>query len=162
MRPDIDSTLMAVATVWQDRSTCSRNHVGVVIAKSGRAVSTGYNGSPAGLPHCEHNTYHLPLERPTMRVSPVTPIPESGMDRGCHESIHAEANALAYAARHGTSVEGATLYTTLSPCYPCSQLIIAAGLARVVFDRSYRDPAGIDLLRRAGVVVDNMRNIRAK
>jgi dCMP deaminase len=84
-------------------------------------------------------------------------IPEStGLDRGCRVAIHAEANALAYAARHGVSVEGATVYTTLSPCYACSQLIIAAGLSRVVFNRSYRDPAGIDLLRLAGLTVEKV------
>jgi dCMP deaminase len=151
-RPDIDTTLMGVALLWEDRSTCDRNHVGAVIAKDGRHIGSGYNGAPAGMSHCDHGP--LPTIR---RVSPVSPLPTSPTSIGCRIAIHAEANAIAYAARHGVSVEGATIYTTLSPCYECAKLIIAAGLVRVVFNRSYRDPAGIDLLRNAGLTVDNMR-----
>jgi dCMP deaminase len=148
---------MAAAELWEERSTCDRNHVGAVIAMQGRQIGSGYNGAPAGMPHCNH-----PVPTRTdgsvivHRVSPVIPLPETPLDRGCKEAIHAEANALAYAARNGTAVAGGTLYTTLSPCYPCAQLIIAAGLIRVVYGRSYRDPAGIDLLRRAGVQVDKV------
>ncbi len=155
-RPTTDDTLMAIATLWEERSTCSRNHVGAVIAKDGRTISTGYNGAPAGMDHCIHASMvsgsGQGWSRP--RVSPVPTLAVSGSDRGCREAIHAEANAIAYAARHGVALVGATVYTTLSPCYDCSKLIIAAGLTRVVFNRSYRDPAGIDLLRRAGIQVD--------
>lgn len=155
-RPDVDTTLMGTATLWEERSTCSRNHVGAVIARDGRTISTGYNGAPAGMPHCDHGSYAPPHYR---RATPaiVPSLPTSATDRGCRIAIHAEANALAYAARHGVSVELATIYTTMSPCYDCAKLIIAAGLQRVVFNRSYRDPAGIDLLRDAGLTVDNMR-----
>lgn len=149
MRPTSEAVLMATARVFEDRSTCDRAHVGVVIARDGRIISTGYNGAPAGMPHCEHEklTFDLP------RVSPVPPLPTAPLDRGCRLAIHAEANAIAYAARHGVSVENATLYTTLSPCYACAQLIISAGLGRVVFHRSYRDPAGTDLLMAADIRV---------
>lgn len=157
LRPDIDTTLMGIAAMWEERSTCSRNHVGAVIAKDGRTLGSGYNGAPAGMDHCNHGqAYTGPVPR---RLSPpsVALLPTTPADRGCKIAIHAEANAIAYAARHGVAIEGATIYTTLSPCYACSQLIIAAGLTRVVFNRSYRDPAGIDLLRNAGLTVDNMR-----
>jgi dCMP deaminase len=158
-RPTIDTVMMATATIWADRSTCSRNHVGVVIARGGRAIMSGYNGAPSGMPHCEHEAPTLTM--PKRATPPGIPLlPTSSLDRGCRIAIHAEANALAYAAREGVSVAGATLYTTLSPCYACSQLIIAAGLVRICFDRSYRDPAGIDLLQRAGVVVMSMRDNR--
>lgn len=152
-RPDIDATLMSIATVWELRSTCSRNQVGAVIALEGRHIGSGYNGAPAGMPHCQHDTMSI---RAFGRVSPVAQLPVSGYDRGCKEAVHAEANAIAYCARHGVAVLGGTIYTTLSPCYACSQLIIVAGLTRVVFNRSYRDPAGIDLLRNAGLTVDKI------
>lgn len=147
-RPTIDETLMAIAKVWEDRSTCGRNHVGAVIAKDGRHIGSGYNGAPAGMPHCEHG------------VHTFDPIPsvftkyEQRDDPGCKLSVHAEANALSYCARFGIAVEGSTIYTTLSPCYTCSQLIISAGLVRVAYIREYRDRAGIELLRTAGVLVD--------
>lgn len=154
MRPDLDHTLMELALTWEKRSTCSRNQVGAVIAHGGRAIGSGYNGAPAGMPHCEHGGTRLPSLSLMDRVMPPgSALVVAGYDRGCKEAIHAEANALAYSARHGVAVEGATMYTTLSPCYACALLIIAAGLTRVVFNRSYRDPAGIDLLRNAGLNV---------
>lgn len=153
-RPDIDTTLMGTAHLWAERSTCSRNHVGAVIARRGRSIGTGYNGAPAGMAHCDHPTIDIMVGD---RLSPIARLPEGGpYDRGCKIATHAEANAIAYAARHGVSTEKGTIYTTLSPCYECAKLIIAAGLIRVVFDMSYRDPAGIDLLRNAGLEVDNM------
>lgn len=151
MRPDIDITLMTIASVWEERSTCSRNHVGAVIAKDGRHIGSGYNGAPAGMPHCEH----VPIEemyQPRILERAVIENPRAG----CKIAIHAEANAIAYCARHGVSIEGATLYTTLSPCYSCSQLIIAAGLVRVVYGRQYRDKAGLDLLHAADVLVEGL------
>lgn len=138
LRPSIDATLMATAGVWQHRSTCDRNQVGVVISRENRIIATGYNGAPAGQPHCIHTG--TPLARQT----------------GCLVAIHAEANALAYSARHGVMVQGATLYTTLSPCHACAQMIIAAGLKRVVYDRLYRDRAGLELLGESGIIVDRI------
>lgn len=154
IRPGIDTTLMGTALLWEARSTCDRNHVGCVIAKDGRAIGTGYNGAPAGMPHCDHQEDLAPYIPFRLRPVGVPDLPESPLTRGCRVAIHAEANAIAYAARHGVSVQGATAYTTLSPCYDCSKLMIAAGLQRVVYNRSYRDPAGIDLLKRAGIEVD--------
>lgn len=153
-RPSIDTILMASAHIWSDRSTCSRAQVGAVLARDGRQIGSGYNGAPAGMDHCEHEP------QPTFTRPPLVPsvprMPSAGYDRGCKLATHAEANAISYAARFGIMLEGATIYTTLSPCYPCGQLIIAAGLVRVVFYDSYRDPAGIDLLRQAGLTVEKM------
>jgi dCMP deaminase len=132
---------MDTALVFERRSTCDRNHVGAVIAREGRIIATGYNGAPAGLAHCVHVT------------SPARRMALPG-ERGCDIAIHAEANAIAYAARHGVSVEGATIFTTLSPCHPCSQLIVAAGLGRVVYRRAYRLTTGLEVLTAAGLTVD--------
>lgn len=150
-RPSLDASLMAIATVWEDRSTCPRNHVGAVIAKDGRHIGSGYNGAPAGMPHCHHELGDF--INPNMAEIAAR---AAGMAEGCKIAIHAEANAIAYCARDGISVLGATIYSTLSPCYPCSQLILAAGLVRVVYVRQYRDTAGIDLLRDAGLTVDRL------
>lgn len=161
MRPTIDASLMAIATIWEDRSTCSRNHVGAVLAKDGRHIGSGYNGAPAGLPHCEHpvttfepvNWGRKPPDVPGWPLGAVPPDSE-----GCKIAIHAEANAIAYSARDGISLVGATIYTTLSPCYACSQLIIAAGLDRVVYNRRYRNTTGLGLLHAAGLKVDDIRS----
>jgi len=152
VRPTVDETLMRIAQMWEQRSTCSRNHVGVVIAKDGRTLGSGYNGAPAGMPHCEHQVIEF---SPNLRSALGQQMAgKVGMSNGCRVSIHAEANALAYCARNGVSVEGGTIYTTLSPCYACSQLVIAAGLVRVMYGRAYRDVEGIQLLNQAGITVE--------
>lgn len=152
-RPSIDATLMDIAQVWSSRSTCERRHVGAVIAKNGRHIGSGYNGAPAGLPHCIHDydkaqliparVFGLTAQRP-LNILPI----------GCKVAIHAEANAVAYCARDGISTAGATLYVTLSPCYSCAQLIVASGFARVVYGEAYRDPAGIHLLDSSSITVE--------
>jgi dCMP deaminase len=132
-RPDIDETLMSMAALWSQRGTCNRAAVGVVVALEGRIISTGYNGAPAGMPHCDHDESFVPP---------------------CTNAVHAEANAVAFAAKNGTAVDGATLYTTLTPCVACAQLIINAGIVRVVAHTPYRDLAGWTLLQDAGIELD--------
>ncbi|MCO5760313.1 MAG: deaminase [Chromatiaceae bacterium] len=127
---------MQVAETTSWRSTCERNNVGALIVLDGRPLSVGYNGAPAGLAHCQD-------------IGCL--IDSSG---GCIRTQHAEANAIAWAARKGIAVEGATLYVTLSPCLPCAKLIINAGIARVVYLSPYRDSTGVDYLRMAGVQVE--------
>lgn len=73
------------------------------------------------------------------------------MSKGCEEAVHAEANAVAFAARHGIPLLGSTLYTTLTPCVKCAQLIINAGVTRVVWRTVYRDVAGLDLVVASGI-----------
>jgi dCMP deaminase len=140
---------METATLFARLSTCSRAQVGVVIARDGRVISTGYNGAPAGMAHCDHacdcgdidsdNGKHWPACR---KLAP------------CTTSIHAEANAIVYAARHGVNVKDATLFTTVSPCMACAQLIVAAGVTRVWFLGGYRDMSGVRFLEYAKVPVD--------
>lgn len=129
-RPTRADVLLTVAYAIAMRSTCTRLHVGAVAASDGRILATGYNGAPAGTPHCTH-----PKSEP------------------CQRSIHAEANVIAYAARHGASLQGAELYCTDSPCYTCSCLLINSGISTVVFNRLYRDTSGINLLADVGIKV---------
>lgn len=149
IRPSRDTRLMAHAYIEQDQSTCERNHVGCVIARDRRIIATGYNGAPAGMPHCTHKL-------DTFNAVEIDPYQWPRSERGCRVSVHAEANAFAFAARHGLSTDGADLYTTLSPCYECSKLIVNAGIVRVVYDRPYRDRTGLDLLVAAGVGVEKI------
>jgi dCMP deaminase len=134
MRRSRDQMLMMMAEAASGRSTCSRLHVGTVIARENRAISTGYNGTPAGLPHCEHGDTDSP----------------------CEAAVHAEANAIIFAARYGVPVEGAELFTTHMPCLACSSLIINAGIRRTVWLYDYRDPSGVQLLNGAHVMTMKM------
>jgi dCMP deaminase len=109
----------------------------VVLARDGRILVQGYNGAPAGMPHCEH---------------PDGEVSVSG-SKGCEIAVHAEANAIAYAARLGIRLEGAEMYTTLSPCVACAMLIINAGITCVYAAQIYRDLAGVELLSSGGIDV---------
>jgi len=93
-------------------------------------MSTGYNGNVSGVAHCFHD-----------------------MDLGCETAMHAEANAIAFAARHGVGTEGADLYCTHEPCYHCARLIINSGIKRVFFQEPYRKHDGVDLLLLVGIEV---------
>lgn len=133
MRPTRDQTLMQVAHTFAERSTCNRLHVGAVIAREGRVIQTGYNGPPSGMVHCNH------------------PKSEMGTGFSCPVAVHAEINAIAFAARYGMATEHAELYVTHSPCPTCAKLIINAGIVRVAYAVEFRDLAGLDLLESAGV-----------
>jgi dCMP deaminase len=128
IRPNRDEVGIRLAVIFASRGTCTRAQVGAVITREGRVISSGYVGSPAGLDHC---------------TTVGCDIGESG---GCIRTVHAEANAIAYAARSGSSTEGATIYTTHAPCVDCAKLIINAGIVRVVYEFDYRDGRGLDLL----------------
>lgn len=134
-RPDRDEWLMRLAVVVSTRGTCTRAQVGAVISREGRIIATGYVGAPAGLPHCTEEGCVL------------------GPHGGCSRTVHAESNAIAFAARFGTSTDGAELHSTHSPCDNCAKSIINSGIRRVVFEHEYRDPAGLKLLDEAGVII---------
>lgn len=129
----MDDVLLDVARVMSRRGTCTRLRVGAVLAVDGRICATGHNGAPSGLPHCSH---------PTDEPSDV---------ETCQTSVHAEANAVAFAARHGVSIAGATLYCTHTPCVHCAMLLVNAGISAVVCALRYRLSAGVDVLRSAGL-----------
>lgn len=129
-RPTRHDVMMQYATIMAERSTCNRLAVGCVIAREGRPLSTGYNGPPAGRAHCKHK--------------PKNTDP-------CVAAIHAERNAIIWAARCGVAIEKADLYVTHMPCLSCAGDIIQAGIASVRYIQPYRDTSGVDLLIDAGV-----------
>lgn len=143
--------LMAIARVASLRSTCSRAHVGAVISREGRPLSLGYNGAPAGMNHCDHSCDC------TLAGPPSGVHFETCASRGpCLVSVHAEVNAIAFAARHGVATDQSELHMTVSPCWSCSQNIINAGIIRVVYEAEYRITDGLDLLRNAGIAVESL------
>ncbi len=140
MRPDWDTYFMEMAQVARTRSTCLRRRVGAVLVKDHRLLTTGYNGAPSGLSHCE-TTGCLRSERQ---------VP-SGLNHELCRGLHAEQNALIQAALHGVSVYGATLYATHHPCVICAKMIINAGVQKVIFGGEYPDSLSKGLLEEAGI-----------
>lgn len=111
---------MNIAKEVATRATCDRKHVGAVIVRDRCILATGYNGSVRGLPHCAEVGHMME-------------------DGHCVRTIHAEANAIIQAARHGTSIEQSGIYITASPCWSCFRMIANAGITRIVFGEFYRD-----------------------
>jgi dCMP deaminase len=142
-KPSFEHIFMNLATDLAKRSHCVKAQVGAVLAKDTRIISIGYNGPPAGTHNCDEEW------------------PEHGCARdskgSCSLALHAEENAILYAVKNGANLEGATLYTTLSPCLPCARLIFSAGIKHVFFDNSYAhykglaSDEGVDFLNRFGV-----------
>jgi dCMP deaminase len=114
------------------RSTCPRAAVGAVIVRDKRILTTGYNGAPAGLPHC--------TEAGCLMVNDH-----------CVRTLHAEQNAIIQGALHGVDVSGSTIYVTHQPCLTCAKMIINAGIVRVVYAGNYPDEIAVGFLQAAGV-----------
>lgn len=131
-RADWHTYFMNIARQVATRSTCDRKHVGAVIARDKTILSTGYNGSIRGLAHCDE-VGHL-------------------MDDGhCVRTVHAEANAIAQAARNGVAIEGAEIYITASPCWGCFRLLANSGIRRIYYGEFYRDARIHDFAEEAGI-----------
>jgi len=155
-----DLVFLKIAEDLAVLGTCDRAAVGAVVVRSGRCITWGYNGAPPGMPHCDEN-YHgwkswvedkyREEGRRSWHIDEVKADAEYQLQSGCRNATHAEANALAFAARQGISTDGATLYVTVSPCLDCSRLLIAAGIKTVYYKEEYRDARGLELLRQAGV-----------
>ena len=131
-RPSWDEYFVQIAFTVAQRSTCDRAHVGCVLVRDRRILTTGYNGAPAGLPHCD-DVGHLII------------------DGHCVRTLHAEQNALIQAALHGVGTEGATAYVTHQPCLTCAKMLINAGVRRVVYAGNYPDEHSRHFLDVAGV-----------
>lgn len=143
-----DQMLMQHAVVAGKRGTCSRLRVGAVFSRDGRIITTGYNGTPAGLPHCNHNrcTCDIPQWGTTHSTSCNTQAP-------CTQAHHAERNGIDFAAKHGLSLEGSELHVTHSPCIQCAGSLLNVGVVRVRYSLAYRLRGGVDLLLEAGIAV---------
>jgi dCMP deaminase len=127
-----DEYFMNIAREVGTRSTCSRKHVGSVIVRDKTILSTGYNGSIRGLPHCDDADHMM-------------------VDGHCVRTIHAEANAIIQAAKNGSAIDGASIYVTASPCWACFKMIANAGIRRIVYGEFYRDPRIFDTAQQLGI-----------
>ncbi|CAM4147541.1 dCMP deaminase [Pedobacter westerhofensis] len=146
VKPGFDDIYMNLAVDLAARSHCVRAQVGAVLTKDTRIISIGYNGPPAGTHNCDEEW------------------PDTGCARdskgSCSLALHAEENAILYAARKGSRLEGGTLYTTLSPCIACARLILSSGIKVVFYKDSYAEykglpsDEGVDFLKRFGVEVN--------
>ncbi|MBK8230298.1 MAG: dCMP deaminase family protein [Candidatus Eisenbacteria bacterium] len=119
-RADWHDYFMEIARVVATRSTCDRKHVGAVVVRERLILSTGYNGSIRGMPHCDE----------------VGHMMEEGH---CVATVHAEVNALLQAAKNGVRIDGAEIYVTASPCWNCFKAIANAGIGRIYYGSFYRD-----------------------
>ena len=131
-RASWDEYFMQIARTVATRATCDRKHVGAVIVRDRSILATGYNGSVRGLEHCDEVGHMME-------------------DGHCVRTIHAEANAIVQAARNGVRIDGATVYVTASPCWPCFRMIANAGIVRIVFGEFYRDPRIFEFATRLGI-----------
>jgi dCMP deaminase len=121
----LDRVFINIAKETSTLSHCVRSKVGAVLVKDGNIISFGYNGTPAGMDNtCEKDDVTLP------------------------HVIHGEVNAILKAAKTGNSVDGSTLYLTLSPCLDCSKLILQSGIKRVVYLNQYRNLEGVNFLKQ--------------
>jgi dCMP deaminase len=127
-----DEYFMNIAIQAATRSTCDRKHVGAVIVRDKTILSTGYNGSIRGLPHCDDIGHMMENSH-------------------CVATVHAEANAIIQAAKHGTVINGADIYVTASPCWDCFKLIANSGIKRIFYHEFYRDERIIKIARQAGI-----------
>lgn len=149
-RPSIDDYFLGFARQAAMRATCLRKKVGAVIARDGILLSTGYNGSIRGMPHCTDEGVGCLME-----------------DNHCCRTVHAEINAVLQAAKNGVRIDGATLYVTASPCWPCFSAIANAGIKRIVFGEAYRatDPGPkrvIEVAQQVGIELVDFTTIPAE
>lgn len=125
---------MNIAEQVATRSTCSRKHVGAVIVRDKTILSTGYNGSLRGAPHCDEIGHDIENDH-------------------CVRTVHAEANAVAQAAKHGVRIDESEIYVTASPCLTCFKLVANAGIRKVYFKEFYRDARITEYAQQCGVTL---------
>ena len=140
-RPTWHQYFMTITRQVAERSTCTRAKVGAVIVRDKNILATGYNGSPAGLPHC--------TEVGCLIYTSKTPAGET--EENCFRTIHAEINAIAQGAKNGAMIRDADIYVTHTPCIHCLKVLINTGIRRVYYDRPYKLHTLAELLQYAEI-----------
>ena len=160
----LDVKYLELARVWSELSVAQRKKVGCIVVRDGQIISDGFNGTPSGF----DNKCEIIIQKYYDNAAEEYVLLEDGYNiRGPGlaeknstklEVLHAESNALMKLAASTQSSTGSTVYVTLSPCFECSKLIIQAKVKRVVFLERYRFTGGLDLLKKAGIQVDQLIN----
>jgi dCMP deaminase len=145
-RPGWDPYFMEIAGIVAKRSTCMRRNVGALIVKEKRILSTGYNGAPSGLAHCDE----------VGCIRELRGVPSGERHELCR-GLHAEQNAIIQAANHGVSIKGSLLYCTHHPCSLCVKMIINAGIVHVLYLEGYPDELAAQLISESGIIVEQVR-----
>jgi len=147
---------MRIAFLVALRGTCPRASVGSLIVQDKRIVSMGYNGAAPGEEHCTDAGCDLgyACDEEFFNTGLGT-----HWETGCKRAVHAEANAIAFAAKAGVPTEGATLFSTHSPCPDCARLVAGAGIITVVYQHEYRDHEGLRLLGRLGIQAHQYQSV---
>jgi dCMP deaminase len=155
---DLDNLYMGTAILNSKLSKAKRSKVGACLVTQQGICLPGFNGQPRGIDNnCEEITgwdyttiyndrTYIPEKVPTNAILTTKP-----------SVIHAELNCIMKAAREGVSCLGSTMYVTLSPCVPCSAMMVNAGITRLIYKEPYRDTKGLDLLREAGIIVETFK-----
>ena len=142
-KPSFDDIYMDLAENLAKRSHCVKAQVGAVLTKDTRIISLGYNGPPAGTHNCDEEW-------------PLDGCPRDSKG-SCSLALHAEQNAILYASKNNVSIEGSTLYVTLSPCIACARVIFTTGIKRILYLNSYAEfkglaiDEGVEFLKKFGV-----------
>jgi dCMP deaminase len=140
-RPSWDQYFLTITRQVAERSTCVRAKVGAVIVRDKSILASGYNGAPSGMPHC--------TEVGCLIYRSETPF--GGTEENCYRTIHAEINAIAQAARNGTSIRDAAIYITHSPCIHCAKTLVNTGIRTIYYERPYKLETVDDIVRHTGV-----------
>lgn len=141
-RPSWDEYFMKIVEMVGSRGSCDRGRAGCVVTRDKRIISTGYAGSPVGLPHCDEVGHEMHM---------VTHA-DGTQTRHCIRTTHAEQNVICEAARMGIALEGGTLYCKMTPCYTCAKMIINAGIKRVACAQDYHaSTRSKEIFQEAGI-----------
>ena len=143
-RPSWHQYFLTITRNVAERSTCTRAKVGAVIVRDKNILATGYNGAPAGMPHC--------IDAGCLVYQSRTPTGE--VEENCFRTIHAEINAIAQAAKNGASIRDADIYITHTPCIHCVKVLINTGIKRIFYEREYKRATIEELLRGANIELE--------
>jgi dCMP deaminase len=141
-----DQYFMTITQQVAERSTCNRAKVGAVIVRDRNILATGYNGAPAGMPHC--------TEAGCLIYESKTPYGE--VEQNCFRTIHAEINAIAQAAKNGSNIKDSSIYVTHTPCIHCIKVLVNTGIKKVYYESPYKLDTLEEILRNTRVHMEKV------